>query len=488
MKLGDIVGTEFDLSEDQASQDIKGITADSRDVKSGYLFAALPGTQVDGAKFIPSAIENGAAMILVCAKTQANISEHIPVLKVDNPRKFLAHFASRFYSEQPEVSVAVTGTNGKTSVVSFVRQIWQLMGLKAASMGTTGLMIGNDTVSETLTTPEPVTLHKLLQDLAMQNITHVALEASSHGLQQHRVDGVCLKAAAFTNISQDHLDYHVNFEHYFSQKLRLFSEVLPQDGIGVVNVDDAGGAQVVEALNQRGLEVFSVGRAGKDLRLVDTLQQGYKQILHIFYDRKDYYITLPLVGAFQASNALVAAGLCLVSGAKADLVFQALENLNGAKGRLEHMGQTQTKAQVFIDYAHTPDALENVLLTLQPYVGKQGGRLFVVFGCGGDRDKGKRPLMGQISAKCADVVYVTDDNPRSENPEDIRSEILDANSEAIEIGDRRDAISDAIQQAHAGDIIVVAGKGHETGQIMRDKVVPFSDHEVVMNILNLYVT
>lgn len=488
MNLAELVSTDFIINDQHAALDITGLTADSRNVEPGFLFAALPGTRLDGVRFIPNAVQNGAVAFLIAQGAEHNLQDFC-VLEASNPRKSLAHLAARFYQKQPEVNVAVTGTNGKTSVASFVQQIWTCLGKKAASLGTTGLMISGETVTKTLTTPEPVVLHQMLKELTEKNVTHLALEASSHGLQQHRLDGVHLQAAAFTNISQDHLDYHRNFDDYFSQKLRLFSEVLPKDGRAVVNMDDVGGQQVADIARSKGIRLLTVGKTGQNIHLAELVKEDFGQRLQVIYENQEFTITLPLVGTFQASNALVAAGLCLACGAEPNSVFKALEHLQGAKGRLEYIGKTTDDAAIFIDYAHTPDALKNVLQALRPYVGKDDSRLIVVFGCGGDRDKGKRPLMGQIAQDNADLIYVTDDNPRSENPAQIRAEIMlgassdVVSSQLLEIGDRQEAIETAIAKAKFGDIVVIAGKGHETGQIVGDQILPFSDHEAVHLVL-----
>lgn len=483
MKLAHLAGSDFSLSEKHSSLEISGLTANSRAVQPGYLFAALPGTKVDGAKFIPAALEKGAVAVLTTKESVQDLPDSVALLYAPNPRQSLAHMATRFYQTQPENILAVTGTNGKTSVASFVRQIWHQLGHHAASLGTTGLMIDGNTISETLTTPEPVALHKMLSDLTVQNISHLALEASSHGLSQYRLDGVQLKAAAFTNISQDHLDYHKSFEDYFAQKMRLFTELVPDEGAVVINIDDDGGAQVSDTIQNRSCQVITVGKQGETLKLLEVMRQGYAQDLQLLYKGQEYHIRLPLVGDFQVSNALVAAGLCLAIDDEPEQIFKALEYLKGARGRLEHVGQTAHHVPVFVDYAHTPDALEKALLALRPYVQADTGRLSVVFGCGGDRDRGKRPLMGKVAADNADLIYITDDNPRSENPGDIRADILTACPNAFEIADRAKAIKAALLEAKVGDIVVVAGKGHETGQIVGDKVIPFSDHDVVQSVL-----
>ncbi len=392
------------------------------------------------------------------------------------PRRRLALIAARFFGAQPETAVAVTGTNGKTSVASFTRQLWEQMGDTAASLGTVGVVGPAGTRTLAHTTPDPVELHRILAELANEGVTHLALEASSHGLEQRRIDGVRLAAGAFTNISRDHLDYHPTFEAYFKEKLRLFDELLPQGAGAVIDVDSDSGREVAARAAARGLEVISIGRTGTTLRLLAAEEDGFGQQLTIEHDGKTERVRLPLVGAFQASNALVAAGLAMATGASADRVLPLLANLRGARGRLELAGTARSGAPIFIDYAHTPDALAKALDALRPYV---KGRLAVVFGCGGDRDKGKRPEMGAVAVSKADVAIVTDDNPRSEEPADIRRDILAAAPGAIEIAGRAGAVAGAIAALKPGDVLLIAGKGHETGQIIKGTVIPYSDHDAV---------
>lgn len=472
MTLGELIGPEAKLSATLAALPIAGLAADSRQVKPGYLFAALAGVNTDGARFAEDAVARGAVAVLAADK----IDVGVPVIVEADPRRALALIAARFFGRQPETAVAVTGTNGKTSVASFTRQLWSDAGLPAASLGTVGVTSPNGTKVLRHTTPDPIELHGLLAALSDEPVTHLALEASSHGLQQRRLDGVALKAGAFTNISRDHLDYHANFEDYFAQKLRLFTDLLPPGATAVIDMDSDESARVADAAKARGLNVLTVGRAGETLRLVSAEIEGFAQRLEIEHAGKTYTVLLPLVGEFQASNALVAAGLTMATGASADAVLPRLANLQGATGRLELVGTSQYGAPVFIDYAHTPDALAKALDALRPYAAK---RLFVVFGCGGDRDRGKRPQMGAVAADKSDVVIVTDDNPRGEDPAAIRDEILVAVPGGREIGDRASAISEAIRMLRAGDVLLVAGKGHETGQTIGTRVIPFSDHEAV---------
>ncbi len=457
--------------------EITGLTSDSREVAPGYLFAALPGTQVDGAKFIGQAIAAGAAAILGPKTLPPGIGGSVPVLREDNPRKALALMAARFAGHQPETVVAVTGTNGKTSVAAFVHQIWNSLGLKAASMGTTGIVGPTGVQTLVHTTPEPVALHEVLDDLERQGVTHLALEASSHGLQQNRLDGVRIAAGAFTNLTRDHLDYHANFDEYFAAKMRLFDELLAPGAAAVINADMPGANRIVAKCKENSLRVVTTGKAGGGLSLISQKRDGFGQALKIGHAGKAYKLHLPLVGAFQASNALIAAGLVIATGGDPVEVFAALSSLEGARGRLELVAKSARDAPVFVDYAHTPDALDNALQALRPYADK---RLLVVFGCGGDRDPGKRPQMGAIAAQQADVCYVTDDNPRNEDPAAIRAQIIAQCPDGIEVDDRADAIERAIAGLKAGDVLLVAGKGHETGQIVGSRTIPFSDHDVVL--------
>ena len=475
MTLGELLGPEASLPAPWLAVPIAGLAADSRAVKPGYLFAALPGSQTDGARFIEDALGRGAAAILV-PQGGAHAYSATPVLEDPDPRRRLALIAARFFGAQPETAVAVTGTNGKTSVVSFVRQIWERQGLRAASLGTVGLESPRGVQPLRHTTPDPIELHRILASLAKDGVTHLALEASSHGLQQRRLDGVTFAAGAFTNLSRDHLDYHASLEDYFNEKRRLFRELLPKGAAAVVDVDSEAGQQVAAEASARGLALISVGREGADLRLCSASRDGFGQILELEHAGKMSRLRLPLVGDFQAANALVAAGLVMACGSSAHEVLPLLANLRGARGRLDLAGTARGDASIFVDYAHTPDALAKALGALRPYVEH---RLLVVFGCGGDRDKGKRPEMGSVAAAKADLVFVTDDNPRGEDPAAIRREILAAAPEAIEVADRADAIAQAVAELAAGDILLVAGKGHETGQIVGDTVIPFSDHDVV---------
>ncbi|MCW5683924.1 MAG: UDP-N-acetylmuramoyl-L-alanyl-D-glutamate--2,6-diaminopimelate ligase [Pseudolabrys sp.] len=454
--------------------EITGVSADSRKVRPGFLFVAIPGTKTDGARFIEQAIKAGAVAVLAEGAAPPAPSG-IAAVSSMNARRDLALAAARLNARQPATIAAVTGTSGKTSVAAFTRQIWAAQGYAAASIGTVGVVSPKGEVYGSLTTPDPVDLHRAIDALAGEGVTHLALEASSHGLDQHRLDGVRIKAGGFTNLSRDHLDYHATLEAYLAAKLRLFTDLVAADGAAVIAADHEQSAAVAQAARQRGLRVFTVGRAGEAIRLRDVAIDGFTQRLSLDADGRTIKVKLPLVGAFQIENALVAAGLAIVTGSDSDQVFAALSHLEGAKGRLEFAGRYRD-APVFIDYAHKPDALAKALDALRPYA---RGRLVVVFGAGGDRDAGKRPIMGAIATEKADRIIVTDDNPRSENAAAIRAAIMAAAPGAREIGDRGEAIHRAIADLQAGDVLLIAGKGHETGQIIGDRTIHFSDHEAV---------
>ncbi|MFC3722272.1 UDP-N-acetylmuramoyl-L-alanyl-D-glutamate--2,6-diaminopimelate ligase [Neoaquamicrobium sediminum] len=455
--------------------EVAGISSDSRRVEPGFLFAALQGTRADGASFVADAVKRGAAAV-IAARGSLTTDPGVPVIAIDDPRQALALAAAIFHGVQPETMVAVTGTSGKTSVASFTRQIWEHAGLAAASIGTTGVVAPGREEYGSLTTPDPVTLHLLLAELASAGVTHAAMEASSHGLDQRRLDGVRLAAGGFTNLGRDHMDYHPTVEEYHAAKMRLFTELLPKGAPAVVFADDAWSRPTIDAARGAGLEVLTVGRKGDFLQLKRVEHERFRQRAEIATGGEIYEIDLPLAGDFQIANALVAAGLAISTGLEAGKALMALEGLKGASGRLEHVGTTPEGAPVYVDYAHKPDALENVLKAVRPFT---TGRVLVVFGCGGDRDRGKRPIMGEIATRLADISIVTDDNPRSEEPAAIRAAIMEAAPGAIEIGDRRHAIREAIAMLHAGDTLVVAGKGHEEGQTVGDVTLPFSDHAEV---------
>jgi UDP-N-acetylmuramoyl-L-alanyl-D-glutamate--2,6-diaminopimelate ligase len=471
--LGQLLAGVLAPGDRLADLAIAGITADSRDVAPGYLFAALPGVKADGAQFVPQAVARGA--VAVIAGGNAVIADcPVPIVRVDDARRALALAAAAFYGRQPETAVAVTGTSGKTSVADFTRQIFARLGHQAASVGTIGVVRPDGKVYGGLTTPDPVTLSRTLAELADEGVTHLAFEASSHGLDQHRLDGVRLKAGAFTNLGRDHLDYHPTIEHYLDAKLRLFRELLQPGQAAVVNTDGAYAGAAMKAAAERGLDLITVGTKGETLQLIGVERDGFRQRLTVRAEGITFDVVLPLIGAYQVENALTAAGLASVFE-DAETVLSVLERLNGVPGRLEVVGEARGGLAV-VDYAHKPEALAAVLASLRPFA---TGRLICVFGCGGDRDRGKRPIMGEIAVANADVVIVTDDNPRSESPAAIRAEIMAAAKGAREIGDRAEAIHAAIATLGEGDVVVVAGKGHETGQIVGDKVLPFSDHEVV---------
>ena len=460
------------LFPDQAltsDPEISGLTADSRLVTSGSLFAALKGIAHDGHDFISMAIEQGAAAILTDRPVETDLAE---IIQVEDPRRALALASARFYPEQPETIVAITGTNGKSSTVDFLRQIWTRLGYRAASMGTLGAIGPDGKLDLGHTTPDPVAIHRTLSSLAGKKVSHVAMEASSHGLAQHRLDGVALSAVAFTNLTQDHLDYHADFDDYRAAKLRLFSELAPEGACAVISADSDETRVFETAAKEAGLTQVSVGWRGADLKIRELSPHATGQQMDVLYGGKAHDITLPLIGEFQALNALGAAGLAIGLGAKAEDVFSAMESLQTVSGRLEFVGQTRTGGAVFVDYAHTPDGLDVLLRAARPHT---AGRLFVIFGCGGDRDPYKRPIMGEIAARHADTIIVTDDNPRSEDPGAIRKAILASCPDAREIPDRALAINIAIDELQAGDTLLIAGKGHESGQIIGDKIIPFSD-------------
>ncbi len=474
MRLSDLIGHNGTASE----IDIRGLTADSRAVEPGYLFAALSGTRAQGADFIGDAISQGAVAVL--AEPTVTFDPSQAYLVADsNPRRRLALMAAQFFDAQPETVVAVTGTNGKSSIVEFVRQIWTQLGQTAASMGTLGVNVEGQASTPSLTTPDPVEVHRRLAELKSAGVDHLALEASSHGLAQHRLDGVRIKAAAFTNLSRDHLDYHDSYEDYFLAKLRLFGELLPPGGTAVLNTETPMFEEFLDICWGRGLKILTVGKGG-DLALTRCAPDMDGQQLSLTLGRDEYQVTLPLIGDFQASNALVAAGLVIATGGDPKATVNALSNLKPARGRLELVAAHPNGARIFVDYAHTPDALQAVLQSLRPHT---AGKLHIVFGAGGDRDRGKRPQMGAVSAELADKVIVTDDNPRREDPAAIRREILAACQDALEVADRHAAIAKAIADLQAGDVLVVAGKGHEQGQIIGDETLPFDDAEVVKSVL-----
>jgi UDP-N-acetylmuramoyl-L-alanyl-D-glutamate--2,6-diaminopimelate ligase len=475
MKLRDLLTDDAMCDPRFHARDVAGISADSRGVAPGFLFVAVPGTKADGLAFVPQAIAAGATAVMADRMPECPLPDSLAFVRVANVRRALALAAAKWFPRQPDVIAAVTGTSGKTSVVAFTRQVWARLGYRAASIGTVGVTSPNRSVYGSLTTPDPVALHRMLDELAGEGVTHLAIEASSHGLDQHRLDGVRIRVGSFTNLTRDHLDYHPSLEAYLQAKLRLFTDLIVRDGTAVVDVDHEHAKAVVAAAQARGLHLITIGRKGEGIRLVDVAIDGFAQIVRLSFAGKDYRLRLPLVGAFQVENALVAAGQVIASGSDPAAAFGALEYLAGAKGRLERVGD-RNGAAIFVDYAHKPDALAKALDALRPYA---RNRLIVVFGAGGDRDKGKRPLMGAIAAEKADRVIITDDNPRSEDPAAIRAAILTTASGAVEIGDRRVAIGKAVANLDPGDVLLVAGKGHESGQIIGERVLPFTDHEAI---------
>lgn len=469
MKLGTLTGG------DEAAS-VTGFAIDHRKVAPGTIFGAFEGARVNGEDFIPAAIAAGA--IAIVARRSATVEGAVHIAD-DNPRACFADLAARFFAPFPETAVAVTGTNGKTSTVELTRQLWRMAGHHAASIGTLGVTTAGEQVSTGLTTPDVVTFLSNVAGLAREGVTHLAFEASSHGLTQYRTEGLRVAAAAFTNLSRDHLDYHGDMANYFTAKLRLFSEVLAPDGTAVVWVDDPNSERVVDLARQRRNRLFTVGEHGDDLRLVSRDPTLMGQGLVIAAGGVEHRVNLPLIGAYQAANALIAAGLVIATGGDAATTIANIARLQPVRGRLERAVIAPSGAPVYVDYAHTPDALEAAIAALRPHV---AGRLILVFGAGGDRDQGKREPMGKIAAAFADVAIVTDDNPRSEQPAAIRNDILKGAPSAIEHGDRRGAIRLAISRAQADDIVLIAGKGHEQGQIVRDLVLPFDDVSVAREV------
>jgi UDP-N-acetylmuramoyl-L-alanyl-D-glutamate--2,6-diaminopimelate ligase len=474
MKLAELLRQDPTADANAGALDVTGVTVDSRAVKPGNIFVAVTGAKADGLRFVDQAAAAGAVAV-AAERRPDRLPAGLTFIHTANARRFLARSAATFFPRQPATIAAVTGTSGKTSVAAFTRQIWAALGHRAASIGTVGVVTPEKEIYGSLTTPDPVVLHTQIDALAGEGITHLALEASSHGLDQHRLDGVKIAAGAFTNLSRDHMDYHPTLEHYLAAKLRLFSDLIAPGDTAVVNADNEHAAAVVEAARRRKLAVLTIGRHADGIRLIESRIDAFAQKLRIALAGREFSLRLPLVGGFQVENALTAAGLAIATGSDPKKTFAALETLQGAKGRLELIGK-RNGAPVFVDYAHKPDALAKALEALRPYV---SGKLVVVFGAGGDRDAGKRPMMGAIAVQKADRVIVTDDNPRSEKPAAIRAEILAAARGAREIGDRGEAIRTAVSELQPGDVLLIAGKGHETGQIIGDKVLPFSDHDAV---------
>lgn len=458
-----------------AERMIAGLSSDSRMIKKDFAFFALAGSKAHGAHYIRDAIAHGASAVSAEGERPGDFPDDVAYISTHDARLSLAQAAARFYPRQPDHIVAVTGTAGKSSVADFTRQIFSKSGCRAASLGTIGITRDDSIDYGALTTPDPVSLHKTLQDLCDEGITHLAMEASSHGLDQKRLDGVRLKAAAFTNLGHDHLDYHETREAYLAAKMRLFDALLPVGSKAVINADCDDAEAVTTVAQKRSLEILTVGRKGQTIRLNSATRMDFDQRLSLSIAGRDYELLLPLVGDFQISNVLVSAGLALASGITVDQCLAALSSLKGVRGRLERVG-VHNGGLIIIDYAHKPDALKAVLEAMRPFA---EGRLICVFGCGGDRDKEKRGLMGAIADQLSDVVIVTDDNPRSEDPALIRKAILATAAGALEIGDRTAAIKAGLAMLQKGDVLVIAGKGHETGQIIGSTTIPFSDHDVV---------
>lgn len=479
MKLGELFP---DFGGELSEVEIVGVTSDSRKVQLGYLFAALQGSSGDGRSFIDAALAAGAVAVLTDERPG---QWSVPAVHAPEPRLALARVAAALASRQPPVIAAVTGTNGKSSTVDFLRQIWEHLGRQAASIGTLGAVGPRGAVDLGHTTPDPVVICETLRTLADDGVTHVAMEASSHGLDQYRLDGVRLSVGAFTNLTRDHLDYHATFEDYRDAKLRLFSELLPSGASAVINADSPELNAFSTAAQTAGLRVVTVGWRGDHVWFDEIIPRGTGQDLRIQWEDapgrdREALVHLPLIGEFQALNVLCAVGIAYALGEPMERVLAAIPGLRGVRGRLELVGQTPQRVPVFVDYAHTPDGLEALLRAVRPHV---PGRLVLVFGCGGDRDAAKRPMMGDVARRLADEVIITDDNPRSEDPALIRAAIRSAAPEASDIGDRRRAIFEGVRRLRAGDALLIAGKGHETGQIAKGVVTPFSDHEAAGDAL-----
>ena len=458
-----------DLADVENDSEVTGFAIDHRKVTKGNVFGAFKGAVFDGEDFIPSAVERGAVAVVARPETAV---EGAVLLADEQPRRLFAELASRYFAPYPDTVVAVTGTNGKTSTVEMTRQIWRMLGQRSASIGTLGVTTSDDQVKTGLTTPDIVTFLNNMAGLKRMGISHVAYEASSHGLDQYRAEGVPLAAVAFTNFSRDHLDYHPSMDAYFDAKMRLFDELAKPGTAAVVWTDDPKSGDVIERAKQRGLTVLTVGRKGETIRLVEQSPTPLGQALVLEHDGKQHRLALPLIGAYQVSNVMTAAALVVATGGEWRDVFSAMGRVAPVRGRLERAVISRAGAPVYVDYAHTPDALEAAIAALKPHV---EGKLIIVFGAGGDRDQGKRRPMGEVAARLADVVIVTDDNPRSEDPAAIRAAIMAGAPGAIEVAGRKEAIARALEKAKGGDIVLLAGKGHETGQIVKDQVLPFDD-------------
>ncbi len=486
MRLSNLIASTEGITLHGKDTEITGITADSRDVKPGFLFVAIPGARFDGRNFIVEAIKRGATAVF--APEDMTALPDASLVTASNLRLAISKIASRFYPQQPEMIAAVTGTSGKTSTTQFIREIWQELGHKTASIGTLGLVTKDEERYGSLTTPDAITLHHMLDEITRNGVTHLAMEASSHGLALNRLDNVHVKVGAFTNLSRDHLDYHGTMEDYFAAKQRLFTTLLPQNtGVAILNADAAEFAELAGPAKRRGLKIISYGKGGKEIKLKKVTPHIQGQVLNLEVFGKSQEILLPVIGEFQAWNSLAALGVVIGSGADEARSIAAVSKLTGVPGRIQLAGQTKTGAAIFVDYAHKPDALENVLKALRPHVAAhKDSKLGIIFGCGGNRDAGKRPIMGEIASRLADWVIVTDDNPRHEEPAEIRRAILagcKTNSNVREIGDRSEAIAAGIAQLGAHDVLIIAGKGHEPGQIVGDITLPFNDAEVARSII-----
>ncbi len=465
MKLAELTGGD--------EQDIvTGFAIDHRKIAPGTVFGAFRGIRFNGEDFIAEAVARGAVAVVARPEVKVEGAAHIAT---DHPRTEFARIAARFYAPFPETSVAVTGTNGKTSTVEMVRQLWRMAGHHAASIGTLGVTTAGEMVSTGLTTPDVVTFLSNVAGLAREGVTHLAFEASSHGLSQYRTEGLPVRAAAFTNLSRDHLDYHKDMADYFTAKLRLFADVLDPDGAAVVWADDPHSERVIDIARMRGNRVITVGEHGDTIRLVSRAPTLLDQKLVIAFGGEEYRVGLPLIGGYQAANALIAAGLVIATGGDPAQTFANLARLQPVRGRLERAAISRSGAPVYVDYAHTPDAIEAAIAALKPHA---AGRLILVFGAGGDRDPGKREPMGMAAVAGADLVFVTDDNPRGEDAASIRREVMKGCPQATEIGDRRAAIEAAVAAAGPEDIVLIAGKGHEQGQIVGEMILPFDDVSV----------
>jgi UDP-N-acetylmuramoyl-L-alanyl-D-glutamate--2,6-diaminopimelate ligase len=462
MKLSDLAGVASD-------SEVTGFALDHRRVARGNIFGAFRGSRFNGEDFVGEAVKRGA--VAVVARPEAPV-DGVPHLAADEPRRLFAELAAKYYAPYPDTIVAVTGTNGKTSTVELTRQLWRMAGHRSASIGTLGVTTADDQVTTGLTTPDIVTFLSNMAGLKRMGISHVAYEASSHGLDQYRAEGVPVKAAAFTNLSRDHLDYHADMDAYFAAKMRLFDEVVASDGTAVVWTGDGKSAEVIERVKRRGLKLVTVGPGAETIELVSRASTPLGQQLVLRHEGREHKLGLPLIGAYQMNNVLTAAGLVLATGGDWATTQSGMGRVSPVRGRLERAVISRSGAPVYVDYAHTPDAIEAAIAALRPHV---EGRLITVLGAGGDRDEGKRPQMGAVATRLSDVVIVTDDNPRSEDPAAIRKAVLAGAPGAIEVGDRRAAIAEAIAMARAGDIVLVAGKGHEQGQIVADQVLPFDD-------------